>query len=635
MRARRAVRLGALGAMLCFVVAPAQAGAPAPVVSHPTGSALSAPLSDMPMAHWAQAPNETKVVPRPRSLPPRAAGRGGLGPGDKVLQKVPGAHGRISPKSSFGGIGANGYIPPDPNIAVGKTDIVQLVNSEMAVFSKTGTLVSGPVSLSSLWSALGGDCATNNAGDPIVQYDLAADRWLVSQLGSASGPNYSECIAVSQSNNPSGAYYLYSYSFGGNLNDYPKFGVWPTATNPAYLATYNMYSGGQTLIGANLCAYDRNAMLSGAAAPTQICLMVSNDAGFLPSDVDGATAPADGTPGYFLNFETLSSLRLYELSPDFASPNASTLSVVTPDIAVNSFSEACNGGTCIPQPNSQKLDSLGDRLMYRLAYRIFPSGTGGVDHAAMVVNHSVGAGSSVGVRWYELRQPGGSGAFSLYQQGTFAPDGAFRWMGSAAMDGAGDIVLGYSESSGGVYPEIALTGRTPSLAAGAMGAETILKSGSGAQTTYSRWGDYSALRIDPSDDKTFWYTNEYYSQNSPFFNFLWSTAIGSFTVGSGGTTPDFTLAVAPTSLTVSRGGASQSATVTATEVNSSSAVNLSISGIPKSTSASFSPNPVTTTGSSTLTIKAGRLAHTGTYTLTVTGRNGTATHQTQLKLTIQ
>src|SRR5207302_4066301 len=170
---------------------------------------------------------------------------------DGALQHEEGPHLPVDSKTKFGGIGASGYIPPDPNIAVGLAYIVQVVNSQMAVFDKTGKLITGPVSLSSLWSSLpgGGGCASNNAGDPVVQYDVAADRWLVTQLGSTSGPTYSECIAVSQTSNPSGAYYLYSYSFGNNLNDYPKFGVWPTATNPAYLASYNLFANGQSSAG--------------------------------------------------------------------------------------------------------------------------------------------------------------------------------------------------------------------------------------------------------------------------------------------------------------------------------------------------------------------------------------------------
>ena len=362
-----------LGALVLLLTTGGIASAQNPVVSHPTSSAISPALSDLPTAHWAPSSQGLKLAPPPKPLRPRGAGPGGASSGDAALQREPGPDSGIQPKANFGGIGANGYIPPDPNIAVGKTIsgfgyIVQVVNSQIAVFNKSGALVHGPVALSSLWSALGSSngCATNNAGDPIVQYDNAAPggRWVVTQLGSLSAP-YSECIAVSKTGDPGGAYYLYSYSFGSNLNDYQKLGIWPTATNSAYLTSANLFASGQTFIGAALCAYDRSKMLVGNGTAAQICFTVSNG-GFLPADVDGATAPSAGTPGYFLNFETLSSLRLYQLSPNFsASPPSAMLTQVTSDIPVASFGEACGGGTCIAQPNSQQLDSLGDRLMYR------------------------------------------------------------------------------------------------------------------------------------------------------------------------------------------------------------------------------------------------------------------------------
>src|SRR5947208_5238069 len=207
----------------------------APTVSRPSSSAVSPNLSDLPTAHQSQGENP-KIVPPPKPLPPRKAGPGGSGTDEKTLQREQGPHLGVHSKTSFGGIGANGYIPPDPNIAVGKTDstglgyIVQVVNSQIAVFNKSGTLLSGPSALSSLWTGLAG-CSSSNAGDAIVQYDAAADRWLVSQLGSSGSAPYSECIAVSRSPDRTGAYNLYSYDFGINLNDYPKFGVWPTATN--------------------------------------------------------------------------------------------------------------------------------------------------------------------------------------------------------------------------------------------------------------------------------------------------------------------------------------------------------------------------------------------------------------------
>jgi hypothetical protein len=210
-------------------------------------------------------------------------------------------------------------------------------------------------------------------------------------------------------------------------------------------------------------------------------------------------------------------------------------------------------------------------------------------------------------------------------------------MGSAAMDGAGNIAVGYSKSSSSIYPAIAIASRTPAMLSGTMGSESILQAGAGAQTTYSRWGDYTALRIDPDDDTTFWYTNEYYTKNSPFFNFNWSTAIASFTAGGSTSTPDFAISEAPTSLTVRR-GSNAPTTVTVRATNTSSSVTLSVSGLPQRTSANFSANPViSNTGgaTSTLTISANRNAPIGTTTLTINGSNGSTSHTTQLLLTVQ
>jgi Big-like domain-containing protein len=516
--------------------APAQSAQSNLTVTYPTGFAVSIPVSQISQP---ALPTVQTIIPlRLRPL----AGGGALAPSvqDQALQTQAGELLELEDdggKPRFPGVGANGWAPPDANLAVGPNDIVQIVNVEYAVYNKNGTIFTGyPKAITSVFSALVGqtgaqECAGAAGTDPIVQYDRAADRWLISQMAAAdsnfSAPYY-ECIAVSQTNDPTGAYNLYAYPFGTNMNDYPKLGVWPTTTNSAYTATYNLFAGGGPFVGAALCAYDRAAMLSGAASPASVCFTINaspliNDGGFLPSDLDGSTPPPDGTPVSFLNFQplTLSSLRLYQFVPNFANPGSSTLSAPI-DIGVASFSEACGGGTCIPQAGtSQHLDSLGDRLMYRLAYRNFG------DHDALVVNHSVAAGSSVGVRWYELRRSPPTGAFTLYQQGTFAPaDSTYRWMGSAAMDHAGDIAIGYSASSSSLFPAIRYTGRTPADAQGTMRAEISLLEGTGSQTAgLSRWGDYTALRIDPSDDCTFWYTNEYQPSNGTF---NWATFIGSF-----------------------------------------------------------------------------------------------------------
>ncbi len=609
------------GALLVVGARAARGEEPAVTVTTPSGFAVSAPMSQGTPAR----PTAVNASIPLRRLPPVAAGRLPNGRPDQVVQTEAGAPLEAEEQPLFPGVGANGSAPPDPNLAVGPSYVVQTVNTAYAVYDKNGNLLAGPNTLGSLFNPLGGSC-TGQWGDPIVQYDKAADRWLISQMGSFSAP-FSECIAVSTTNDPRGTYFLYSYSFGNNLNDYPKIGIWPSSTNGAYTATYNLFANGATFVGASLCAYDRAAMLSGAATPAQVCFTISNDGGFLPADVDGSTPPPAGASPVYMNFETLSSLRYYQLTPNFANPASSTLSAPT-DIAVAAFSEACGGGTCIPQSGtSQQLDSLGDRLMYRLAYRNFG------DHDALVVNHSVGAGSSVGVRWYELRSPL-TEAFALYQQGTFAPDSTYRWMASAAMDQAGDIAIGYSASSSGIFPAIRYTGRAPTDALGTMRAEASMQLGGGSQNGgLSRWGDYTALRIDPSDDCTFWYTNEYEPANG---SFNWATTIGSFTIaGCAPPTPDFSLTATPASQTVVQGSAtSYTATVTGSGGFTGS-VTLVASGLPSGAGASFSPNPVAGgSGSSTMSVTTGAATPAGTYTLTVTGTSGTLTHSTTVTLVV-
>src|SRR5450759_2228408 len=207
------------------------------------------------------------------------------------------------------------------------------------------------------------------------------------------------------------------------------------------------------------------------------------------------------------------ALQLWKYHVDWSNTANTTLTGPTA-VPVASYSQACVGTNCIPQTGtSTKRYSLGDRLMYRLAYRNFG------DHESLVVNHSVTAGASVGVRWYELRNPTGSTLASgrpvVYQQGTFAPDASYRWMGSIAQDRSGDIALGYSLSSAAIFPSVAYTGRVPGDAAGTMEQETVVQPGSGSQNTnsLSRWGDYSSMSVDPVDDCTFWYTNEYLKTN--------------------------------------------------------------------------------------------------------------------------
>ena len=207
---------------------------------------------------------------------------------------------------------------------------------------------------------------------------------------------------------------------------------------------------------------------------------------------------------------------------NFANPAQSTF-VGPRNLTVARYTPACGAsGTCIPQNGvPQRLDSLSDRIMFRLAYRNLG------DHESLVTNHAVTVGSSVGVRWYELRQRG-NGNPSVFQQGTFAPDATFRWMGSIAMDRAGNIGLGYSASSTAIHPQIRVTGRRAGDPAGRMtqGEGTII-AGGGSQTQFSRWGDYASMQTDPANGCTFWYAQEYLATTGVR---NWHTRIGSFTL---------------------------------------------------------------------------------------------------------
>jgi hypothetical protein len=249
-----------------------------------------------------------------------------------------------------------------------------------------------------------------------------------------------------------------------------------------------------------------------------------------------------------------------------------------------------------------------------------------------VVNHAVTSGSSVGVRWYELR--GLSGTPSVYQQGTFAPDATYRWMGSTALDKVGNIGLGYSASSSSLNPSIRVTGRLPGDALGTMTqGDVTVKAGTGSQTSYSRWGDYSSMSVDPVDGCTFWYAQEYLAATG---NFNWKTHLHSFTL-PGCTTPagnDFSISVSPTSGSVAA-GSSATATVSTTRVSGTAeSVALTASGLPSGATASFSPTSVTAGASSTLTISTTSSTAAGTYPITITGTAASATHTTSYSLTV-
>jgi hypothetical protein len=417
---------------------------------------------------------------------------------------------------NFEGLSHTGWSSPDTNGSVGATQFVQFVNTQFAVYNKTtGAKTFGPVLGTTIFTGFGGLCETNNGGDVIVLYDKAAQRWVMSQRAVQPGGPFYQCVAVSTTSDATGSWNRYAFALTTDFPDYPKLGIWPDAY---YVAINRLNTTTLALIGGLACALDRSKMLTGATATAQCINLSINASSLLPSDWDGATAPPAGAPNYFLALGT-NSLNRWKFHVDFLRPLNTTLTGPTP-ISVPAFNQACNGGVCLPQPGTtQLIDSLGDRLMYRLAYRNF--GT----HESLVVTHSiVTAAGNVAIRWYEVRNPGGSP--TVFQKGNFVPDtSTYRWLGSMAMDKVGDIAVGYSVSSKTVNPSIRYTGRVPTDPLGTMEGEATIMAGTGVETGSNNWGDYSSMSIDPLDDCTFWYTNEYYKTTG---NGTWNTRIFAF-----------------------------------------------------------------------------------------------------------
>ena len=517
-------------------------------------------------------------------------------------------------------------MPPDNDGAPGTTQYVQYINGEYQIFDKSGNTELGPLAGNAFWTGFGGSCEEDNSGDPILRFDAAAQRWVVSQFAlNDSAPDY-ECIAVSQTSDATGAYNRYAYPFN-YYPDYPKMGVW----TDAYYFTFNNFQlSGNDYVGANVCAANRASMLAGTAASLVCFQLDSSQFGILPSDLDGATPPTAGTPNLMMELDPASNakLDLFKFHVDFTTPANSTFTGPT-FIPVAAFTPLCNAdyrGQCVPQPTpeSDLLESLGDRLMYRLAYRNFG------DHTTLLASHSVAPGTGGGVRWYEIRNPESTPA--LFQSGTFAPDANFRWMPAIAMDKNQDIAIGYtlSGSGSGQYPSLVYAGRMATDPAGTLEAEVVMKAGLGSQTGGNdRWGDYSSLTVDPSDDCTFWFSEEYQPSDGEF---NWSTAIGTFRFPGCAGSPDFSLSPSPNSVAVTQGGTATSVVTVAAYSGFSGSVTFSASGLPSGVTAAFNPNP--SGASSTLTLTAGATAALGAVIVPIQGVSGSLTHTASLGLTV-
>jgi len=512
-------------------------------------------VASLPVLPVPSSPIQARQIEslKPASSPPGAK--------DPVVQKAKGTGPISGPIQNFDGIclpfgppcalpSSCSCLPPDTDGEIGTTQYVQMVNTDFAVFSKTGTVLRTATPINQLWANAGGECAAYNNGDPVVLYDQLAHRWLLSQFIAtpSDAEEYGQCIAVSTSNDATGSYYLYEFHFGRTFHDYEKLSVWPDAY---YMSSNEFPDGQQTSSGAGAMAFERAKMLAGQPARVVYFDEAPNNPpggqyiGQLPSDLDGSRLPPSGSPSYFAEVDDAGSIppagggdgfvmRLWKFHVDWANPanstfgNAGQPSYELPVAAFVRPQCTYGYGDCVPQRGGpQGLDVLGDLLMFRLSYRNF----GG--YASLLLNHTVKADTREGIRWYELRIPTG-GAPSIYQQGTYAPtdpvtNPLWRWMGSVAQDKKGDIAAGYSASGPNDFPSVRYTGRAAGDPLGQMTqAEQVAYTGTGPQTEVEgRWGDYSDLTVDPSDDCTFWYTQEYLAEDTAVIG-TWRTRVVSF-----------------------------------------------------------------------------------------------------------
>jgi hypothetical protein len=541
-----------VGLAACLAWAALPLGAQQPprvdlVTAHRLGT--TPPMRDYALSH-SHAPNalfRVFALRKPSNKPGHGGGGGGGGGTswtDPALQSTTPLASTTSLATSFNGIGSDGYVPPDSNLSVGNGQIVETMNVDYAVYDTGGNRLQGPTAIHSIFAAAsnlssGDACASVDGGDPIVLFDKIDHRWIIGQLAyNSSFSSNHFCLAISSSADATGSYSAYDVSFGGNLPDYPKLGIWadgswssPGSHAGVYFSA-NMFRRGSRFIGAQMCGFPLSAVATAPSSITWVC--TQNGTGvfsLLPADLEGspgvagtsAPAPA-GTAEYFLQFSG-TALSLYQYAVNFSN-NSASVSGPYSVANVPTFHEACGGGSCVPQAStSNQLDSLGDRLMYRLSYRNYAGSP------VMVVTHSVqnsSASNQTGVRWYQLTGNGSS--WQAAQTGTFGPaDGIYRWMGSIAQDKLGDLGVGYSISSSSLFPGLGYTGQTPTEAAShpnTLEAEHQLRVGAGSQTSTNRWGDYSAISVDPSNDCTFWYVNEYLAYTGSYSN--WGTHIVGF-----------------------------------------------------------------------------------------------------------
>jgi hypothetical protein len=547
-------------------------GAKKPTVKLPVAVGVSAPLWTLPSSGLipdvGSDPGERNAHPLVESEPTRDVF--GLLAGDEAMNTAHTADGALqtsavtasttpAPLFTFEGpsnqdnFNVHGFRvnPPDPVGDVGKDQYVAMVNLVFSIYSKTGTLLGGPFALGSLWEDFPIEDCSDDSGDPIVTYDEISNRWILTQFTTRFATNqFYICIAVSHTPNALGSYNLFAFSTGDRFPDYPKYGIW----RDSYVVTTREFdSADNESIG--IYALKRTDLHNRNKTPKMVEFHLFGPPnlvgdGLLPADVDGKKQPHPSTPIPIVGSQddggpdgaTFDALNIFHLNVKWSKPEDSTFGLtkqipiapydtIYPCSAPGPPMSGITTRDCLEQPPpannvNDKLDILSyrQRPMHRLQYRNF--GT----HETLVTNQSVEAmPMQAGIRWWELRNAADP---VLFQEGTWVlPDTVHRWMGSAAMDRDGNMVLGYSVTNATtVFPGIRYAGRAPSDPPGTLSNEQVMQAGSGVQrTTNSRWGDYTSMNVDPRDDCTFYYINEYYTAASSASSTAgWLTRIGAF-----------------------------------------------------------------------------------------------------------
>jgi len=535
------LRMGVVAAACLAVVLVAAAPATAQsdtALERIEAHAVNKPLPSLAAA--AAAARGKPVVPGPPREVVNFRGEGRPAPSgttaqpDAVLQTSPGT-GAVAIGSGFPGASNNdngdlfGFLiaPPDTDGSIGPTHFVQMINLVTTIYDKNGDELVAPFASNVIWSGIGGNCEAFNQGDPIILYDDQADRWLFSQFAFPDNMgSFSQCVAISESGDPTAGYNRYEFSFVGiGFNDYPKHGIVTdsiTMTANLFIPQGRRFYYGGTFLGV----MDKAAMYEGQPASLIGFNIGTGEFGFVAGDLDGSGS----APALFATaMSTASRFDIWRIDVDWSNTETASASRIA-SVPITAFdSDLCSASreACIPQPDGgPALEAIADRLMHRLQLRDW--GT----YRTMVAAHTVDVGGGrAGIRWYELRESGGG--WSLHQEGTYGPnDGEYRFMPSAAMNLAGDIGVGFLISSTDTYVSTAATGQ--SAAASGTGffdaQEVICSHGTGVQLNTGRSGDYSSTSVDPTAD-TFWHTNEVFVQTG---SFQWATFVCEFSVGEGG-----------------------------------------------------------------------------------------------------